>query len=189
MLKKFTIPFSDLVGFECSQYDGGALDFSQYNDDFFDYEEYQQILTKEFVEKAAEYLRSELKSVFKVRGLQFLDVKLYTPREYNFESDSIDISFLHNISTIQSTKDEFKKELKEEIEYYLKNIRKETRPGYISLEESKYEDITMDSSCYVWAVLKKEELLSETSEGLKEILENIVENGIDTLDKAIGIQQ
>jgi len=140
-----------------------SIDYSLMPCDFID----------DFKKELADQVNCDIKAsdkiqkAFKKYGLKYIGTSFWSPREYNFHSDSIDIEF-------EVTKDK-REQLKKEIEYYIENIRQKSFDGYISFEPDSFDDVDTDDHCYFWAVCKQAGIIDD----LTEILENMVENAYE----------
>lgn len=97
-----------------------------------------------------------LKPVLKKYGFTVEKFSFFQPREYNFGGDTVDIKL-----DFEGDEAELKKILKKEINQYLKEERKESQPGYSSLEPATFKEVGADDYAVLWAILKKEDLLPD----------------------------
>ena len=109
----------------------------------------------------------DLECMFQNYWIKYNGMKFFTPKEYNFETDTLDI-MLELIDQDWSIK---KYKLEENIEYYIENILTPSRDWYMSLEPTKYEDIARDDYCVLYAILKKEWVLDLMKETLKDFVD------------------
>ncbi len=161
----------------------GNLDFSNNENDFIENDINDGILPKDinynnfdnysflsdFTKEFAKTLELEIKNdkmiikAFKKYGVEFGRFSFWSPNEYNFQTDSVDVELVY--------KKDCRKELKKEIVNYLENERKKTCSGYLSLEPEIFKEVELDNYCYLHAIAEKEDLINN----IKNCFENAIE--------------
>lgn len=138
----------------------------EYLDNYIDLQ--MQYLTSYFNE---EKLRDALKKYWIIMKW----FSIWKPKFYNFEQDSLDLEF-------EIEWGDWRKkypELTPYVQEYIDTIRRPSRDGYASFEPTKVEDVDMDDSTYIRAILKKENLLGELQQDLKYWIEDCIENPME----------
>ena len=108
----------------------------------------------------------EFAKVFEKYGYKAIDSQWYTLREYNFKHDSLDSKF-----EFIGDHEKNKKTLEEELIYYMENLRKKSCDGYMSFEPSDLDDIELDDSCIFHAIVRKEKILGEVAETIRDLIQ------------------
>jgi len=129
-----------------------------------------------------EFLLESVAPILKPFGLIVKGGSFYTPRAYNFECDSCDITFEVDLDTLQSRMPE----LKPHLEKYFNEVMQKSCSGYISLEPECIADIDFsDSRAYsaiLWAILERtgeQELKSELEDMLYDNAYNFYIQALD----------
>jgi hypothetical protein len=132
--------------------------------------DYHQEYTKQLAEDFERAVRGSKKimGAFKKYGIELKGFEFWSPREYNFQGDSIDMSY--------NVVKDFRKKLKPEIQEYIDTVRKKSCDGYMSLEPSGFEEVETNDFAYLWAILKKADILDD----IRDELEDMVENSYET---------
>jgi len=174
------INLSSLLKVSVSTYEGGSLSSDSVYEsmkqdlddcgikDFFDKNDVDEWLDFEGLKKdIASYFQDELeKDILEVHWITMKDFwakydidyewfHFYTPKEYNFESDSLDIKLQLKIDD-EEWKKKWMPELKEYIQRYIDDIRVDSYDWYMSFEPNKAEDCEWDDYAVIWAILRKE---------------------------------
>lgn len=100
------------------------------------------------------------------------------PQFYNFEQDSLDLEYEYEGG-------DWRKQYPDLIPYvqqYINEIRQPSRDGYISFEPNIVEKVDKDDSAYIWAILKKENLLDELKSDLEMWIEDVVCNDYELIN-------
>lgn len=147
------------------------LDFQEFKKQFSSW------LTVKFAGEQLWNDRLSLSEIFSQYWFDYQGIRLYTPKYYNYENDSIDIELYYNPQT-WTVKDWLDRhELTEHVQYYIDNIRKKTTDWYTSMEPSRIEDVDPDDHCVIYAIFKKHNVL----EDIKEIIEDYIEDDLQYL--------
>ena len=109
--------------------------------------------------------KKEFEPAFKRYGYTAKTSQWYTPREYNFKHDSLDIIF-----DFDGFHEENKETLKPDITHYIEKVREKSRDGYTSFEPSELSSVEIDDSVIFYAIAKKEGLLDDLSEYFDDLL-------------------
>lgn len=154
-----------------SFYDGNLSPWDIMQDDervsekdleLFDYGSYRKDLTEEY----SKFVLPVLKKYLEPYGYKVGGVELYSPREYNFESDSFDMV----LDTNGLSMGILLPKLITEIEKYWLEIRKPSRDGYISLEPDRLEEFGPSDYGTIWAIFEHENAW-EDLKGAHDLLE------------------
>lgn len=175
ILETVTLDLSTLVGKACevSTY-GGWLDFTNRDFEWLEceisegyfpdlgsggYDNVSYEWMKDWKKDVADMLFSNLEPFnekLASYGVKFINAQFWSPKYYNFQSDSID-------TEIEITKD-MRNELKTEIEYYIENVMQKSCDGYMSMEPDTFEEVKLDDYAYLYAVLKHADLLEDIAD-------------------------
>lgn len=110
-------------------------------------------------------------------GITKIWYSIRKPQYYNFEQDSLDLEFEYTGGKWQ----EQYKDLIPYVQQYIDEVRQPSRDWYISFEPTKVENVDKDDSAYIWAILKKENLLDELKDDLELGIEDTVCNDFDLI--------
>lgn len=120
---------------------------------------------------------TNIHKAFLKHGLDIKDSKLYSPKQYNFETDSIDLVI--EVGNVDLER------LKPAIEKYQAEIKRKTCDGYISFEPNTFKDVSVDDNgswgAIVWAILETEGL----HEDVKSLVTELYEYSNDFYTEAI----
>lgn len=100
------------------------------------------------------------------------------PQFYNFEWDSLDLEY-------EYTGGDWRKQYPDLIPFvqqYIDEIRQPSRDGYVSFEPTKVDDVDKDDSAYIWAILKKENLLDELKSDLEMWIDDVLCNDFELIN-------
>ena len=144
--------------------------------DKFNYGDYRKDLVRVYSANVLPVLKKYLEPYgYKVEGME-----LYSPREYNFESDSFDMV----LDTSGVDMDAVRTKLIGEIEKYWLDVRKPSCDGYTSLEPDRIEEFGPSDYGTIWAIFEHEnawEDLKDAHDGLENGMGGISEIAYNNL--------
>lgn len=150
-------------------------------EDWLDFDNFKKELAKS-MQETLEYevevvMKTTLKDIFKKYGMEYNGMDFYTPKYYNFESDSLDIR-LECTDNDWSLKKYWLVEL---VEQYIENERQESYDWYMSFEPTNADEVSFDDYAVLWAILHKEKYYtgSEVEWTLYDLLKKCLQDYVD----------
>lgn len=113
----------------------------------------------------------DLECMFKNYGIQYKGMNFYTPKAYNFESDSLDI----RLELIDENWDIDKYKLRELAQEYIDTVMKRSCDWYMSFEESDVDKLVRDDYAILRAILKKEDVSWYIKQAIDWVMEDLSE--------------
>lgn len=154
-----------------------------------DYWDYHNI--DEYKKGIGEVATGELKDSEVVKalakyGIKFIDAVMFTPKYYNFDSDSIDLNLEADIDKVASKL----KKLKPHLDHYFKEVKQSSYDGFMSLEKDCFDELDLndgrDYYAILYAILKAEGIDREDCE--QELYEEIVDQAHEVFSGAFDWQ-
>ena len=115
-----------------------------------------------------------LKDLFAKYGMDYLWMKFYTPKAYNFENDSIDIK-LEPLWDATHWYDFVAMWLEELINEYIDEVRQKSYDWYMSFEPHTISEVARDDYCVIRAILKKEGVYDTIRDCMLETVEEWID--------------
>lgn len=108
----------------------------------------------------------DLQCMFANYGMKYNGMNFYTPKTYNFESDSLDI----RLKLVDDNWSLEKYKLTELVQEYIDTQRKESCDWYMSFEPRKIDEMERDDYAVLRAILKKEWVMDYIKESIDWIM-------------------
>jgi len=128
-----------------------------FDDDKLDYYQIMKNTKRDYLDMFIEKVDIEaIKKALKKYGLKYNGFVFFSPKFYNYDTDSIDIKY-------EVVDDDLKhfKQLDDFITLYLTEERQGSSDGYMSIEPQYNKDVEKDDYAYLWAILKSENLIDD----------------------------
>ena len=119
-----------------------------------------------------------LKEIFKKYWITIKWVEFRTPKEYNFNTDHLDLM----IETDGKRREDDFYDLIPLVEDYLQNVRKRSCDGYMSFEPRTLEEVEKDDYAFIRAMLKHEGIFDFIQENLLEAVYDVIDSEFEMID-------
>lgn len=148
------------------------VDMSEINSDF----EYTDNYRNEIGDELAKSLDL---SCLEKYGITIEWYEMRSPKYYNFEDDELLMEF-------EVSEWDRKTQYPDLIPYvqdYIDNVRVKSYDGYMSFEPDKLDEVDKTDYAYIYAILKKEDMLDNNKYRLEQTRDTIMENCLEYIGK------